>query len=122
MIHYMKLHKEPFALVASLQKTVELRLYDEKRRLINVGDIIEFTNTSTLEKIRCLVKGIHVFENFKELYEHFDSIAIGYKENEVADYKDMELYYSLSEIEKWNVVAIEIEVIKEVDQHLKFNL
>ena len=33
-------------------KTIELRLFDEKRRKIQIGDIIEFSNTETGEKNR----------------------------------------------------------------------
>ena len=51
MIHEMNLHEDPFLLINAGYKTIEMRLYDEKRKKINVGDIIEFTNNKTLEKI-----------------------------------------------------------------------
>ena len=44
--HEMKLHSSPFEMIKSGKKTIELRLYDEKRQLIKEGDIIIFTNTS----------------------------------------------------------------------------
>lgn len=40
MTHNMKLHPGPFALIAQGNKTIELRLWDEKRRLIRMGDDI----------------------------------------------------------------------------------
>ena len=49
MIHKMNLNPEPFEMIRNGQKTIELRLNDEKRRMINVGDMIEFTQTETGE-------------------------------------------------------------------------
>lgn len=44
MIHEMKLNNEPFTLIKAGTKVIELRLNDEKRRKLAVGDKIEFTN------------------------------------------------------------------------------
>lgn len=43
MLHQMKLKSEPFEKMKSGAKTVELRLNDEKRQLVQIGDFIEFT-------------------------------------------------------------------------------
>ena len=45
MLHEMTLFPKPYASIASGQKTIELRLYDEKRQSIQLGDQIRFTNT-----------------------------------------------------------------------------
>lgn len=42
MKHNMRLNAEPFEKISSGAKTIELLLYDEKRRVIKVGDEIEF--------------------------------------------------------------------------------
>lgn len=42
--HKLSLHPEPFATIASGHKTIESRLYDEKRRKIQLGDQIVFIN------------------------------------------------------------------------------
>ena len=47
-------------------KTIELRLYDEKRRKLNIGDIILFENRKDNEQIKCRVVKLHLFKNFKE--------------------------------------------------------
>ena len=44
MIHYMNLNNRPFQLIKNGSKSVEMRLYDEKRAKIKVGDQISFTN------------------------------------------------------------------------------
>ncbi len=50
MIYNMNLNPEPFAMIAKGIKTIELRLYDEKRQLINIDDEIIFSNTEDSEK------------------------------------------------------------------------
>ena len=55
MIHELRLHNGPFEKIKNGTKTIEIRLYEEKRKLIRENDIIEFTNRSTNEKIRTKV-------------------------------------------------------------------
>lgn len=112
MKHEMKLNNEPFNKIKSGTKTVELRLNDEKRQKLNANDNIEFTNIKTLEKITVKIKALHKYPNFEELYKHFDKISMGYEEDEIANYKDMEKYYSQEEQNKFGVLGIEIEVRK----------
>ena len=42
MTHNMKLNDAPFETIKNGKKTIELRLYDEKRRKIKIGDTICF--------------------------------------------------------------------------------
>lgn len=51
MKHYMHLNNNQFNKMKRGIKTIELRLNDEKRRLLNINDDIEITNLETLEKI-----------------------------------------------------------------------
>lgn len=111
MVHEMKLQDNPFNWIKNGKKTFELRLYDEKRRSISVGDTIEFTNMLTSEKIIVEVLALHVFKDFEELYINIPKTSMGYTEDEQALASDMEKYYSLEEQQKYNVVAIEIKLI-----------
>ena len=43
MIHKMKLNENPFERIKNGTKTVEFRLYDEKRQQIKIGYKIEFS-------------------------------------------------------------------------------
>lgn len=108
----MRLHKGPFELIKNGSKTIELRLCDEKRQMINVGDTITFENRSDGDKIIVKVIALHKYPSFEELYKHFNKVSIGYKEDEEANPKDMELYYSSEEQSKYGVVGIEMELIK----------
>lgn len=111
MKHELRLHDEPFELIKKGTKTIEMRLYDEKRRLIKENDIIEFTNRITGEKIKTKVIKLHLFNSFRELYNNFDNESLGYKVSEIKDPKDMEKYYTKEEECKYGVVGIEIELI-----------
>lgn len=111
MKHEMRLHGDPFLKIKRGTKTIELRLYDEKRRLIKENDIIEFVNRDTNEKISVQVLKLHKFSSFEELYKHFNKISLGYEKNEIAYPDDMNLYYSKEEQDKYGVVGIEIKLI-----------
>lgn len=110
-MHYMKLHNDPFNLIKSGTKTIELRLNDLKRQMIKVGDLIEFTNRVTDEKMVVRVVDLIKFNSFSDLYKNFSKVSMGYREDEDANPSDMELYYSLEDQEKYGVLAIKIEKI-----------
>lgn len=110
MTHYFKLNDSPFIKIANGTKTIELRLYDEKRRVVKVGDIIVFSDKKG-NKISVTVNALHIFKSFKELYENLDLTKCGYYEKDAASasYTDMEEYYSADDIMKYGAVGIEIE-------------
>ena len=43
MRHQMKLFKEPFLRIKEKRKIIEVRLFDEKRQKVSIGDEIEFS-------------------------------------------------------------------------------
>ena len=122
MIHEMKLNPEPFSLIKNGTKKIELRLYDEKRRKIKIGDTIVFTktgssnsttiNNSKPEQLEVTVTNLFVFDSFEELYQNLNLLECGYtKENiEKAHPEDMEEYYSKELQEKYRVVGIQIKL------------
>ena len=114
MVHYLHLDSKYFDKIKAGTKTIEMRLYDEKRRLIKKGDIIEFENRSNEEKIKAVVIDLHIFKSFKELYDKFDKIVLGYNEDEIALPKDMEQFYSDEEIEINGAVGIEVKLLDNV--------
>lgn len=107
----MHLDNEGFNLVKNKQKKVLLRLYDVKRRSLRVGEILVLENRLNKEKINVKVVAIKKFNDFKEVYDNYDKRLLGYMESEQATYLDMEKYYSKSDVLKYKVVAIEIELI-----------
>ncbi len=110
MLHKMNLWDDSFRAIKDRTKTIEMRLCDEKRSKICVGDMIEFTNTKTNEVCECVVSNLYKYENFDALYQHHNKIAIGYAEHETADPNDMLAYYRACDIEKYGALGIEIIV------------
>lgn len=109
-IHNMKLHASPFEMIKSGKKTIELRLFDEKRQQIKVGDIIIFTNNAGDETLKTTVKKLHCFDSFDKLYKSLPLLQCGYTQEDIdkANPTDMEQYYSVEEQNKYGVVGIEI--------------
>ena len=106
----MNLWNDSFNKIKNKTKTIEMRLCDEKRSLISIGDMIEFTNTKNNETCECVVLNLYKYENFSELYKHHDKRSIGYSDNEIADPNDMLAYYTTENIRKYGVLGIEIIV------------
>ena len=104
----MRLWHDPFVKIVEGSKTIEMRLYDEKRSAISVGDTITFEDVSDGSLLECTVTGLHRYASFAELYAAHDKISIGYGEDETADPADMLTYYSEEEIKKYGVVGIGI--------------
>lgn len=112
MIYNMKLHNEPFKLIKNGSKNIELRLNDEKRSVIKENDVIIFKNKITEELIKTKVVKLH---------KYFDKIRLGYKEDEIASPSDMEIYYSKKAQKKYNVLGIEIQLIKVSKKEIIYN-
>ena len=90
-----------------------IRLYDEKRQAVKVGDTVEFTCTEDGEVLSRRVKALHTFASFAELYGALPLERCGYTEENIAraSPSDMEQYYSVEEQNHYGVVGIEIELI-----------
>lgn len=114
MKHFMKLQSRPFEAIANGSKTIELRLFDEKRQQVKIGDEIEFTELSGSKRtLLTKVVALHRFSNFEELYKSLPLEKCGYDVETVKDAKstDMDAYYSPEEQKLYGVIGIEIDLI-----------
>ena len=108
----MTLNEEPFYAIAEGRKTVELRLYDEKRQRLAVGDKLQLSMRGDCTKyIIAYVKALHRADSFKSLFEGelfpltgFDGFTV---EEAVCE---MRKYYASTEESLYGVVGIELEV------------
>ena len=114
MQHEMSLRPGPFRKIADGSKRYELRLYDEKRRMISVGDTITFTCTEDERTVEVRVTGLHLFASFEELYAALPLTECGYTEAsaKTASPRDMEAYYPPEKQAKYGVLAIGVERIR----------
>lgn len=115
MTYKMELNAWAFEQISNGFKTYEIRLYDEKRRNIKIGDRIVFSELPSLEnKIEVGVLDIVIADSFEELFTKFDPLLAGWKDGDsptkCAD--DMSKYYSRENQNRYGVLAIEIELNK----------
>lgn len=112
MIFFMKLNSQPFEMIKNGQKTIELRLNDEKRQQLNTGDEIIFANIqNTSETLKTQIIKIYKFSSFKELYLNLPLEQCGYTNENIKNAKseDMDFYYSKEKQNKYGVLGIEIK-------------
>lgn len=117
MKHEMNLHPAPFKMIQSGDKSIELRLYDEKRRKIRVGDEIVFTCTEPpYDTLYTKVTALYFYDSFKELYDDLPLLKCGYTADDISAAKpeDMDAYYSREQQERYGVVGIEIKIFKKI--------
>ena len=110
----MKVQEKYYHLLKSGQKTIELRLYDEKRQKIAIGDTICFTDVSDATRVlHTKVKDLFVFPSFEALYKALPLTECGYTAESVkyASPEDMRQYYSPEQERQYGVLAIKIEII-----------
>lgn len=108
--HCFHLNPEPFASVQSGNKTIESRLYDAKRQVIQNGDSLTFYNRDdTNQFIVATVTQLHHYSSFHELFtsqppQKFGKTSIEELERQIA------LYYSPDDEEKYGVLGIEFDL------------
>ena len=112
--HCMHLAPEPFALVKNGRKTVELRLWDEKRRRLRPGDVIRFECADGSGKVlRVRVTELLCFATFTELYAAVPLAELGCGEDQLASAspEDMDAYYSPEQQARWGVTGIRFTLL-----------
>ena len=70
-MHEMNLQPKYFDFIKDGTKRIELRLFDEKRQQIRLGDIIEFAKSED-DKFKAEVIGLLRYNSFNNLFEDFD--------------------------------------------------
>ena len=73
MVHEMKLNDKAFNNIKNGIKKFELRLYDDRRKNINLGDTIIFHNLNNLDDtISVNVLALLRYPSFKDLFTDID--------------------------------------------------
>ncbi len=116
MKHEMKLNPAPYAAIKTGKKNIELRLNDEKRQQVKVGDTITFSNTAIPDlKLYTRVKALHFATSFSELFTTIQLSICGFdsKLSVMEAANEMRQYYSVEEELKYGALGIEIELIDQ---------
>lgn len=113
--HEMGLQQKYYDLIASGIKVYEVRLYDEKRKNIKIGDnIIFFKEPDRVERLKTMVEEIKIFPSFEEMLKVIDVNEIGFNNEEHSSILEIyHKFYSSEEENKHGVVAIKVKVISE---------
>lgn len=114
MVHEMKLRAKYYNLIKQGEKIYEIRLNDEKRKLIDVGDVITFKKEPELrDSFNVIVKDLIYFDSFDEMASTLPLKKVGF-ENEKAD-EVIDIYhqfYTVEDEKKYGIVAIKVEILK----------
>jgi ASC-1-like (ASCH) protein len=107
----MKLQPESFGKIKNGSKTIELRLFDEKRQMINIGDVIEFQKEPDKTEIaETEVVALLRYHCFKDLIDDFPLECFDDDNKEILIEKVHE-FYSEEEEQKYGVLGIKIQLI-----------
>ena len=115
MLHQMKLQEKFFYYIKNGTKRIELRLYDEKRSIINLGDEIEFLKLPDLkDKLKVKVCGLLRYNSFSDLFKDFDVSILADASMTKKDLLDvLQEFYTPEEQEKYWVLGIRIEKLQK---------
>lgn len=109
-IHHLQLATVPFEAIKSSRKTIESRLYDEKRQRIQIGDTVIFTNReSTGQTVSAKVTGLLRYETFHDLFTHNDPAKFGGESVEWLE-KQINEFYSAEDQRQHGVIGVEFEL------------
>ncbi len=111
MEHILKLQPKYFDYINNGTKRIELRLYDEKRQKINIGDTIVFKKEPDLEvTIKVKVIGLLRYDSFENLFKDFD---ISVMADSLMTKKELlyvlEEFYTPEKQKRYGVLGIRIE-------------
>lgn len=109
----MKLQPEYYNFILNGTKRIEIRLYDEKRQAIKLGDTIKFLKEPELsETFNAKVIGLLRYNSFEEMFKDFDiSILADESMTKEELIKVLEQFYTKEKQEQYGVLGIRIELI-----------
>lgn len=108
---HMTLNDVPFEATRKKYKTIEVRLNDERRKNIKIGDLLEFNRQTGKEKITGKVLDIRIYGSIEELTLKEDFKKTGNIYNNRQHWiAAINNYYSEAEQNLYGLIIFEIEV------------
>lgn len=113
MIHEMKLNAKSFENIKKGIKKFELRLNDERRKNINLGDTIIFHNLDDLTNtISVKVLALLRYPTFADFFQDIDYKLCGTANSLEEKLERVHSFYTLEQEKQHGILAIKIEFIK----------
>lgn len=109
-MHTMKLDQKYYNYILNGTKEYEIRLNDEKRKLLKKGDFIKFQKASNEDDyFIAQVDDLLYFNNFKEVINSIDIKKLSDTKDNPLEFVDtLNKFYSKESEEKYGVVAIKL--------------
>ena len=112
MKHEMKLQPKYYDYILNGTKRIEIRLYDEKRSLIKIGDTITFYKEPELvESFDATVVDLFRYDSFEDMFKDFDISLLADKsmtKDELIDV--LEEFYTKEKQAEYGVLGIKIKL------------
>ena len=109
MTHKMNLQDKYFDFIKNGTKRIELRLNDEKRQQIKIGDSIEFSNEK--DKFTAKVIGLLKYQDFKTLFNDFEIEILADRTMTKEELLGvLSEFYTPEKQEKFGVIGIRVEL------------
>lgn len=114
MQHSMKLQDKYFDMIVDGSKIYEIRLNDDKRRQISVGDRIEFQKMSDLaQTVRVQVADLLHFTSFEEMAKSLPLEKVGFASESLDEVVGIyHQFYAVQDEQTCGVLAIKVELEK----------
>ena len=111
----MRLQPEIYDSFINGTKRIEIRLLDEKRKQIKVGDTIKIMKRPDFkETFDAIVEELLFFDNFDELFESVDnSLLFDKPYTKESILKELNKFYPIEEQEELGVVGIKLKICKD---------
>ncbi len=115
MLHEMKLQAEYYNFILNGTKRIEIRLNDEKRQKIKIGDSIKFLKEPELkESFNAKVINLIKYKNFEDMFKDFDISVLADKTMTKEKLLNvLEKFYTKEKQETYGVLAIVIDLIEK---------
>ncbi|MBQ2872718.1 MAG: ASCH domain-containing protein [Bacilli bacterium] len=115
MTHEMKLQPTYYNFILNGTKRIEIRLFDEKRQQIKIGDTIKFLKVPDFnESFSVKVVGLLRYNTFEDMFKDFDISILSDKSMTKEELIDvLEHFYTKQEQEQeqYGVLGIRIELL-----------
>jgi len=113
MEHKIKLQPQYYNYILYGTKRIEIRLYDEKRQQIKIGDTIIFLKEPDLnESFKAKVTGLLRYNSFEDMFIDFDTSILSDKSMTKKDLINvLEQFYTKEKQKQYGVLGIRVELI-----------
>ncbi len=113
MNHEMKLQPKYFNFILNGTKRIEIRLFDEKRQQIKIGDTIKFLKEPELnESFVAKVVGLLRYNSFEDMSKDFEISILSDKSMTKEELISvLEQFYPKEKQKQYGVLGIRIELV-----------